>query len=285
MFTYSAFADEISPDLQTQMEVLGRYGIAYIEARGIDGKNIADYTPGQAKEIKKILDNNGFKLSALGSPIGKIHITDDFAPELKRFENMLELADIFETPYIRMFSFFMEAADAPKYRDAVLERWQQYIDAAKGHSVILLHENEKDIYGDTALRCKDLLDTLHCDYLKATFDPANFVQCGEDVWQASELLKNDIAYVHIKDAKAADGSVVPAGQGDGHVVKILTHLMQDGFNGFLSLEPHLGDFEGFADLEKQTAMVKKEAGGAEKFDVAFTALSKIITGIGGQVTC
>lgn len=275
MFTYSAFADEISPMLEEQIKVLKKYDIRYIEARGVNGKNISEYTPSEAKEIKRLLDQNGFKLSAFGSPIGKIKITDDFRPELEKFKRLIELADIFNTKYIRMFSFFLDSSRAQEYRDEVLERWTKYIDTAKGSGIVLLHENEKGIYGDNAERCLDLMQALDCEYVKATFDPANFVQCKVDTLAAFELLKDYIEYMHIKDAVWDTGNVVPSGHGDGNIKEIIKRLYNMKWSGFLSLEPHLANFVGFADLEQET-VVKEEASGAEKFEIAFNALAKII---------
>lgn len=278
MFTYSAFADEIASDLSIQITELKKHGMNHIEARGINGKNISSYTVAEIKEVKKILDDNNFKISALGSPIGKIQITDDFVPELEKFKNTLELAKALDTKYLRMFSFFMDTSKAEEYRDEVMERLSKYVEEAKGSGIMLLHENEKDIYGDTAERCLDIFKTLNSDILRATFDPANFVQCKEDTIKAYGLLKPYIEYMHIKDAKWENGEVVPAGMGDGNVAQILSLLKADNFSGFLSLEPHLGNFEGFADLEGGVT-VKKEASGPDKFDIAYKALDKIVKGL------
>jgi sugar phosphate isomerase/epimerase len=275
MFTYSAFADEISPSLDIQIKELKKYNICHIEARGINGKNISQYTPEEAKEIKKILDGSNFKISALGSPIGKINITDDFAPELEKFKNILETARILETKYIRMFSFYMDASKAHLYRDEVLERWRQYVETAKGSGVILLHENEKGIYGDTPERCLDIMKTFDCGDVRATFDPANFVQCKVDTLYAFDLLREYIEYIHIKDAVWETGEVVPSGMGSGKIKQIISKLYDMKLSCFLSLEPHLADFVGFADLEQNTE-VKKEASGPEKFEIAYNALDKIV---------
>ena len=278
MFVYSAFADEISADLSVQISELQKHGIGYIEARGINGKNISNHTASEAVEIKKILDDNNMKISALGSPIGKIKITDDFDAETEKFKRTVELAKIFDTKYIRIFSFYMDTSKAEKYRNEVFKRFQTYIDIAKENKIVLLHENEKQIYGDTPQRCLDLLKTINSDYLKATFDPANFIQCKADPLSAFELLENYIEYVHIKDALWQSGDVVPAGMGDGKVKEILTRLHQKKWNGFLSIEPHLGDFQGFADLEGGKT-VKKESSGPDKFDIAFAAIESIINDI------
>ena len=106
------------------------------------------------------------------------------------------------------------------------------------------------------------------------FDPANFVQCGVDTKEAFGLLKNYVSYVHIKDA-AKDGTVVPAGQGVGNVEYILKQLKCGGYNGFLSLEPHLGSFGGFAKLENGDNKFDEESD-AGKFETAYNALKNIL---------
>jgi len=277
-FVLSAFSDEIDMNLKTQMDVLDTHGIKYIEMRGVNGKNITELTIEEAKDIKKQLDERGFKVSALGSPIGKIKITDSFDSHLDLFRHTLELAEILDTKYIRMFSFFMPKGEkAEVYRDEVMKRWKLFIEAAEGKGVILLHENEKDIYGDTPERCKDLLDTMNCPYLRATFDPANFVQCDCLTFPHSfELLKGYIEYMHIKDAQSSDHKVVPSGYGDGRVPEILKALKEADYSGFLSLEPHLAGFKGFEKLEPSSPYNTMEEGGEKSFAIAVGALKKIL---------
>ena len=280
-FVLSAFADEIDKDLQTQMAVLSEHGIKYIEMRGVNGKCVVNYSLKEVKEIKKQLADRGFKISAVGSPLGKIDITADFKPHLDLFKHTLDIAHILETEYIRMFSFFIPEGEKPgKYRDQVMERWQQFIETAAGSRLVLLHENEKDIYGDTPERCLDLLETMDCNYFKAIFDPANFVQCDVVTYpDGYNLLKDHIEYMHIKDALFSDHSVVPSGHGDGKVKEILTDLARAGYRGFLSLEPHLGSFTGLGDLEKDSKFIDLPDGGPQKFAIAVKALNKIISKI------
>ncbi len=277
-FTFSAFADEIDPDLNVQMDVLDQHEIKFIEMRGVNGQNITAYTLDEVRELKKQLDQRGFRLSAIGSPIGKIKITDDFEPHLELFKHTLEIAKIMETKYIRMFSFFVpEGEDPAQYREEVLKRWRGFIKAAEGSGITLLHENEKDIYGDTPERCLDLLTSLDCDYVRMTFDPANFVQCGEETYpKAFNMLKDYIEYMHIKDAKADSKQVVPAGQGDGKFREILDELRKMNYQGFLSLEPHLGNFVGFAALEPGTVGADLPDGGPKQFAIAVHALKALL---------
>lgn len=266
-FILSAFGDEISPNIEEQIRVLKQNDIHYLEFRNMENKCIIDYPLKEIKHTHKLLENNGIKVSALASPIGKIMVTDEFMPHLDKFKKGIETAYILETKYIRMFSFYIPAGhDAAEYRDEVLARWHKFIEAAKGSGLTLLHENEKAIYGDVAARCLDLLDTINCHYVKAVFDPANFVQCGNITYpDAFKMLKKYVAYIHIKDALYKDNSVVPAGEGDGKIEEILSELKKGGYEGFLSIEPHLN--------------ANEPGGGPQKFAVAANALKKILSGL------
>ena len=273
----TGFADEIAASLDTQMQVLEKLHMNHIEMRGVDGRNFVEYSETEAREIKKRLDARGFSLSAVGSPIGKIGITDDFGPHMELFKHTVELAHIMDTPNIRMFSFYgpkgQESFDA--YRGKVMEQLGQFVDYAAGNDIVLLHENEKGIYGEMAEGCLEILNQLAGEHFMAVFDFANFVQAGQDTLEAYEMLKPYIAYIHVKDAMLKDGSVVPAGYGDGNVKEILMRLKADGYKGYLSLEPHLSEFTGFSSLEKDGKIGKKLLG-EEAFSLAHDALVKIL---------
>lgn len=275
--TISGFADEISPSLDKQIEVIKKLGISHIEMRGVNGKGLVEYPLDEVKKIKEKLDENGISLSAVGSPIGKIQITDPFEEHFELFKHTVEIAKIMETPYIRMFSFFMPEGEEPeKYKDEVFRRLGMFVEYAKQQDVILLHENEKEIYGDVAVRCKEILDEFVCDNFHAVFDFANFVQCKQDTKEAYEMLKPYISYIHIKDAMWESGKVVPAGYGDGNVKEILADLIKNGYEGVLSLEPHLADFSGFSALEQGETEKKEPLSGEEAYTTAYNALEKII---------
>lgn len=272
----SGFADELAPALDRQIEGLQKLGMQYVEMRGVDGKGLVEYSPAEAKEIKKRLDAGGIRLSSVGSPIGKIGIADEFALHMELFKNTVEIAHVMECPNIRMFSFFIPDEEKPEqYREAVTDRLGQFVEYASANDVVLLHENEKGIYGAKASECLDLMKNFYGKHFKAVFDFANFVQVHQDTLEAYEMLKPYIAYVHVKDAKWADGSVVPAGYGDGNVKAILTDLLAGGYHGFLSLEPHLADFTGFGALEKE-GRIGNKLSGEEAFTLAHDSLVKIL---------
>ncbi|MCR5716517.1 MAG: sugar phosphate isomerase/epimerase [Lachnospiraceae bacterium] len=275
--TLTGFADEIAPQLEEQMRVLKKLQISHIEMRGVDGKGLVDYELAEVREIKRRLDANGFSLSSVGSPIGKIQITDPFAPHLEKLKHTIEIAKIMKTDNIRMFSFYIpQDQDPANYKDEVMDRMGAMVDLAKECDVVLLHENEKEIYGDVASRCLELMKAFYGDHFKGVFDFANFVQCGQDTLEAYEMLKPYTVYIHIKDALQESGSVVPAGEGDGNVLQILRKLKEAGYHGYLSLEPHLADFGGFSALENGKSIVKRKMTGEESFTLACDSLRKLL---------
>jgi len=273
MFTLSGFADEISDDLDVQLDVLGKLEIRFLEFRGVWGKNVLALTDEEVARVREALRRRGVGVSAIGSPIGKIKIDDPFEPHLEAFRRALRLAKYFDSPYIRLFSFFVPEGEADAYRPQVMERMRALLDEAQGHDVVLLHENERHIYGDTPERCLDLLETMASPQMRMTFDPQNFVLCGvrRPYEEAYAVLKEHIVYMHIKDAIAAEGRTVPAGQGDGQIPEILRDLTARGYDGFASLEPHLssgGPFRGYS--------------GPELFETAARALRAVMASVGAQ---
>ena len=279
-YLISGFADEIDQDLTIQIESLKKLNMHYVEMRGVDGNNLIYHTAEKVKEIKGRLDEAGISLSAVGSPLGKIGIEDPFEKHFEDFKQAVDIAHRIGTKNIRMFSFYIPEGKNEIYKNQVFEKIGYMVDYAKANDAVLLHENEKDIYGEKAKGCKELMDTFRCENFKAIFDFANFVQAGQDTLEAYEMLKNDIAYIHVKDAIAGNGKVVPAGMGDGNVAVILKDLYANGFNGFLSLEPHLFNFTGFAGLERGKDKIEGEEAkvlsGFEAFSLARESLLGIL---------
>ena len=277
-YKISGFADEIAESVDTQFEVLNKLNMGYFEPRGIDGKNISRLTDEEVAHLKERMDAAGIKISSIGSPIGKMKLEDDFTEHFAKFQRVVEIAKLLDTKYIRMFSFYHTGGDVwtAEEREVVLARLRQMIAYAKEQDIVLLHENEKDVYGDTADRCADLMKELYCDNFKAVFDPANFVQCGQDTKYAYSILKDYIEYMHIKDAILETGRVVPAGMGDGNLEYILDELFKNGYDGYLSLEPHLGSFAGLADLELDDKMLDLPQSGEGTFTLAYRALCDIL---------
>lgn len=278
MWTITGFADEIALELDDQIALLKKLGIKHVEFRSAWATKVLDMSEEQLNLAKQKLDAAGITLSSVGSDLGKIQITDPFEDHLERARHGVEVAKFFGTKYIRMFSFFIpEGEDADQYRDEVMRRTKAMVELAEEAGIVLLHENEKDIYGDIPRRVKDLIETIDSPNYRAIFDPANYVQCNvKPADEAYPVVKDFTEYIHVKDAKyPVDeedlGEVVPAGQGDGQFVELFKHLKADGYDGFFSLEPHLGDFDAFGGLC-----------GPDLWTDAYDALIKVFEAVGAE---
>jgi sugar phosphate isomerase/epimerase len=240
MIRLSAFADEISPEPAEQLDVLERHGIRHVEFRSIHGTNVLDLTESQHESFRSLLNGRGFGLSAIGSPVGKIKITDPFEPHLPRFERALDLAAFYGTPLVRVFSFYMPAGDDPAlHRDEVLRRMSELARRAVARGITLVLENEKAIYGDTAARVLDVLESVNSPALGHAFDPANYLEVGESIDHAWQSLKSLTVHFHVKDYDAATHKNVVAGAGQGQIGRLIAEAVAGGFDGFCTLEPHL----------------------------------------------
>ena len=254
MWTLTGFADEISPELEEQLETLGEESISYMELRSVWNTNVLDLTDDELDRVKSATAQRGIRISSIGSPIGKVPVTDPFGSHLERFRRALRAADVMEAPYIRVFSFFIPEGQEPgHYREEVIDRMGIMAGEAEDSGVTLLHENEKEIYGDVPTRCVDILASVGSPALRAAWDAANFVQCGVSPYsEGYPSLRPYIEYVHVKDALSGSDTVVPAGEGDGQWPETLSALRASGFDGFFSLEPHLasaGTYSGFSGPE------------------------------------
>lgn len=274
MITFSAFADEIGPDLDLQMDVCESQGVRCIDVRGIDGVNVSQMTVAQAREYHKRLGDRGFGVPFIGSPLGKIKLSDDFDAHLELTKHCCDVARAFGTDCIRMFSFYpAEGQDILAHRDEVMRRLERMLEVAEAHDVQLYHENESHIYGSAPEAVKDIFDTLGTDRIKGIFDPANFVTDGfrpyEEAWTKG-LAELTHAF-HVKDKKPGAPTCVPAGEGDGQFAEIFADLQRRNWSGYMTLEPHMaaaGQFAGFTGPErflKAVAGLKKmcDAAGLE----------------------
>lgn len=278
MFILSAFADEISPDPREQIRVLKSCGVRHIEFRSINLTNVLMLSNEQIQEFKKLLDGEGFKLSAIGSPVGKYPIDQPLEPQIEKLKRAIELGGVFGTPNIRVFSFYppegtFDGNWAP-YRDEVIRRMGVLADLAKSSGVKLFHENEHRIFGDEPTRVADLMKSVNNPSMRCAYDAANWVYCGYDPVKGWELTKEYVEHFHIKDWKGTgeqSHTGCLAGYGDGKIEVSIADAVKRGYHGFATLEPHL---RGGGPTGGVT--------GPDLFPVAVEAFRKILRDCGGQ---
>ncbi|MDR1906390.1 MAG: sugar phosphate isomerase/epimerase [Clostridiales bacterium] len=257
MFLISGFYDEATSDTDKQLELIKKLGRKYLCPRGIGGKNISDYTADEfERHIVPRLDAAGVKLSSLGSPIGKIQLNDDeaYARQLNKLKELIKIANLTGCKYIRCFSFFADAktANDKTTKKKVTDRWKGFLETTEGGETILLHENEKKIYGDVPERVLELYGALNHPHFKLCYDASNYIQCGIDPWKAYLDTREYTVYYHMKDC--IDGVEVPLGMGDGRIADIIEDLNKRGYDGFLTLEPHTAKYALLRKLFRLTPL-------------------------------
>lgn len=268
--TLSAFADEAGNSLFDQISALKKNRIFYLELRNIDGCNVADLTHSQAQQIKRALALEGIFVSSIGSPIGKIKMTDDYEEHLAKFKNTLSLCKIFGCDKMRVFSFYTKTPE--KDREEILRRLTELSAMAKSEGVLLCLENEKELYGNTIERVQDILDNI--PQLGYVFDPANFVQSNQNIREAIDKLLPRANYVHLTDVVANTGEMVPAGQGSCMIEEIVRSYDRDVF---MTVEPHLMEFDGYASIDPTVMKTRFSYSSLkESFAVACDAVKGIL---------
>ncbi|MEX2026314.1 MAG: sugar phosphate isomerase/epimerase family protein [Pirellulaceae bacterium] len=276
MFILSAFADEIGPEPLEQIDLLDKAGVKHIEFRSIHATNVLALGDRQLADFKALLDKRGFKLSAIGSPIGKIKIDEPFEPHLERFRRAIHLCRVFGVKNIRIFSYYLPAGETwGKWRGEVMSRMLEKAKIAMKEGVRLLHENEHGIFGDDPARVVDLMQTVlkevPLDNFAAIYDPANYVHCGYDPWQGWELTRQWTVHFHIKDWVKGETKARLPGAGAGRIPDVIADAVRRNYDGFATLEPHMlggGPTGGVT--------------GPELFPKAIAAFQKIVEKAGGR---
>lgn len=264
----SGFADEISPDLEQQVEVLAQLGIHHVDFRGAEGRGVLEFSPEEWERIRRRFADGGIAVAAVGSPVGKVPISTPFSEEWQRFERALSAARHLGTRRVRIFSFYMQPGEVERYREEVAGRLQRMAARAAEEGVVLLHENERGIYGQTPEACVTLLEDVRSPFLRQVYDAANFLVCGISPYpEAFRALLPYVAYVHVKDARLSTGAIVPAGEGDARYEETFRELWAFGYRGAVSLEPHL-------------AAHGAPGGGPEQFRRAAEALRRVMAAAG-----
>ena len=250
----SAFADEYDRDFETQLKALNSFEIEYIEPRFVNKKNISELDKNEVVKVKKMLDCYGIKVSSIGSPLGKISLDGDMDGHMETAKRVFDTANELGTKNVRIFSFYPPKDSDKKIEDMrseVMYALERMVGIAEAHGILLCHENEAKIYGESAEMCLDIMKSFG-GRMRSVFDMGNFTLEHHDPMEAYSMLKEHIEYFHIKDALCA-GAIVPAGKGEARIAEILSDFVSDTDRDvFVTLEPHLQTFDGLHALTNST---------------------------------
>lgn len=265
MVKISAFADEVSIVFDEQVEYLTKAGIKWIEIRFVDGKNITTLSDEEVMEVKEKLNKASIGVSAIASPIGKYAIDAPFEEHMNLFRRTVKIAQMLDAGMIRIFSFYgSENVDIEVCKEEVLRKLKAFSDEVKDTGISLVHENEAGIFGHSASNCEILMKNLYSDNFKAAYDPANFVwgeKITDNIFTCWPILKQYVSHIHIKDWKLGSKDIgsIP-GDGDGQIAELFKELADKGYDGFVTLEPHMssgGQFGGQTTTDQFDAALSR----------------------------
>lgn len=145
------------------------------------------------------------------------------------------------------------------YRESILP----CLDIASKEGIVITLENEFDTSGTDCTRraewVLELMETINSPYFRANYDPCNFYFAGEEPFPyAYKLLKDYIAYVHLKDGMKYNSRIHPEqepdflwkdysgnyicckmGEGAINYKGLFNSFARDGYRGLFGLEPHV----------------------------------------------
>ncbi len=243
---YSGISDEAGKDIATQIKAHQELGWRHLELRGIDGVNLTQIDDEQFDAVYTAVAKAGMTVSCFSSAIANWArpITGDFAEDEQDLRRAIPRMHRFSTPFIRVMSYPNDPdhpIDESEWRDESIRRMKMLARMAEDGGVVLVHENCSGWGGLSAENSNILLGEVNSPALKVVFDTGNPVTYGQNAWEYYQSVAKDIVYVHIKDAQKIDGKdqYCMCGDGEGYVKEIVADLLNNGYDGGFSIEPHL----------------------------------------------
>ena len=253
-FRLAVTTDEIDDDLAVALDFLRRRELRYCEIRRLWGRYNTSLPLNRIREARTMLDDVGIRLAILDTSFFKVPLpapdslegSGKLRAQWDLLDRAFERADVFGTRLIRTFAFTYkrdEGPDPTAYRriyDLVAESAAR----ARSAGFLLAVENVAGSYVATAAQSADLLQAVQSPALGLTWDPNNSARAGdpEPFPHGYESLEaGRIWHVHVRDyRRSVDGEFEWCGVGDGEFDHVgqLRALLQDGYEGVVSLETH-----------------------------------------------
>jgi sugar phosphate isomerase/epimerase len=274
----AAITDEISQDFEHALDVMLEYGAEGAELRGLWGVNIADLTDEQAERAKKALIERGLSVAALATPFfkcdlemtapnageaaGRMHLaTPRGLPEqMELLRRCIHLAHFFDTPLVRVFSFWRNAAMSPEIESQIISAFEEPVAMAAKENVVLGLENEHACFIGTGVEAARIAAAVNSPHFRIVWDPGNAFCADETPYpDGYTAVRPWLCHIHIKDAVLADTAEhgpqpkwCVVGEGVIDYNGQFAALKRDGYDGFVSLETHYIPHEGSGPEGKGT---------------------------------
>lgn len=247
----TGFADEASQDLEGQIRATKELGWNAIESRNISGKNIHDISDEDFDVVYGKLQDAGVKINCFGSAIGNWakNIEDPFQITLAEIDRAIPRMQRLGTDMVRIMSY-SRCEGEEQHKEERFRRLREIVSRFNDAGLTPVHENCMNYGGMSASHTLELVENV--PGLRLVFDTGNgpFNKdyskndgSWQDSWEFYSAVKAHVTYIHIKDTLSPKGGekevYTMPGEGQGDVVKVLKDLKASGYDGGISIEPHL----------------------------------------------
>lgn len=248
-FQFAGFADEAEKTLDGQISTLKEVGWSAIELRLVNGKNVCDQTDDEWQATWERLQGEDIAVVGFGGQIGNWArpVTTDFQVDLDELRRVAPRMRQADTKFLRIMSYPNDEKSPlgqEAWKAEVVRRLRELAVIAEGEGIVLGHENCNG-YGAEAEGYLELVEAVNSPALQLIFDTGNNSlhdnNC-EVTWNYYQACRSEITHVHVKCAK-------PGPDGGGHVTchadedpvqsRIFADLQASGYDGWLSIEPHI----------------------------------------------
>ena len=240
----TGIADEAGQPLETQIRAHHELGLKHIEVRMVDNQLFTQMDDEAFNSVFERLAAADLQISCYGSAIANWSrpITGDFQVDVDELERCIPRMQKTKTQFIRVMSWPNEGLSQEDWGNETVRRMKVLAQMAEAGGITLGLENCTGYASQNASKMLEFIERVNSPALKIIFDTGNSVGYNLNGLDMYTQLKPHIAYVHIKDGyRDSDGQIhyVQPNCGVGYVRQILSDLHANGYEGGISLEPHV----------------------------------------------
>jgi sugar phosphate isomerase/epimerase len=245
-FRFTGFADEAGKTLKEQIEATKRAGWSSIEVRGVEGVFVTDMSDAMFGAFLDTVQSNDITIAGFGAQLANWSrpITTDFQIDVDEMKRAIPRMQKCRTKFIRCMSYPHKDLEREAYKKEVFRRLRELARMAQDGGVVLAHENCSGFGGEGPEQSLEMLAAVNSPAFQLIFDSGNAALHANDqnvTWDFYNKVKEHVVHVHIKAGKPGpDGKLVTCYPDEDPVqIKVLTDLKKRGYDGWLSIEPHM----------------------------------------------
>lgn len=244
MFKKAVITDEITQDFDLALEIALKYGLDGVELRSVEELGPFEWTDELVHKMKSRVDMAGLEICCISSPFFKCELRDkeEIAKQYESLRRCVQHAKILDTKLIRGFTFW-DKGDFEERLPEIVEQFSEVIKILDEADMIMVLENDPGVYAGNAVRVAKVVDAIASPRVQALWDPGNslYDPDSESPYpHGYEIIKDKMVHVHLKDSAMIEGKPmgVPVSKGDVDFEGQFRRLIQDGYEGYVSLETH-----------------------------------------------